>query len=270
MKDTADPEVVVAATPTTSRPLAPHFPWGSRSSRVLSLSLFLIMWELVGRLDRTHLFPPLSRVVLAFWQILVNGELIRGFAVSLQAFVVGFGLSIVAGLLSGLLMARFRPLERILSPYLDILLAVPTIAFIPLFVIWLGLGLPSRVGVIFIFALPVIAVNAFTGIRGVDPQLVEMGVAFGLGQRQLFWKIIIPGAMPLIMAGLRLGVGRAFIGMVASDILLVSVGIGGLIQYYNATFKTAHLFASVLAVLLLAVGLTELTRVAESRLTPWR
>lgn len=270
MKETADPEGIVAATPTTSQPFALRSLWSPRLTRILSLSLVFIIWELVSRLDRTLLFPPLSRVVRAFWEMLINGELIQAFAVSLQAFAIGFGLSIVAGLLIGLLMARFRPFERVSTPYLDILLAAPTIAFIPLLVIWLGLGLPSRVGVIFIFAVTLIAINTFTGIQGVDPQLVEMGRAFCLGESQLVWKIILPAAMPLIMAGIRLGAGRAFIGMVAADILLVSVGIGRLIQYYNATFKTAHLFAVVLAVLLLAVAVTELTRVAESRLSPSR
>ena len=270
MEVTVGPEAVVAAAPTPSRLFARRSPWRSWLIRILSLSVFFVLWELAARLDRTLLLPPPSRVVVALWDILINGELIRAFAVSVQELAIGFGLGIVAGLLIGLLMALFRPLERVISPYLYIVLSVPAIAFIPLLVIWLGLGLPSRVAVVFIFSFPIIAVNAFTGIRGVDPQLVEMGEAFCLGQRQLFWKIILPGAIPLIMAGLRLGAGRAFIGMVASEILLVSVGIGGLIQYYNATFKTAYLFAAVLAVLLVAIALTQLMRVVESRLSPWR
>ncbi|MFQ5856672.1 MAG: ABC transporter permease [Anaerolineae bacterium] len=238
--------------------------------RIVSLSLLMGVWELGGRLDRTLLFPPLSRVVAAFWQLLISGELLAGFAVSLQAFVIGFGLAIAVGIFIGLVMGRLRPVERFFNPYLDILLAAPTIAFIPLFVVWFGLGLTSRVGVIFIFSVVIIAVNTHTGVRGVDPQLVEMGRAFGLREDQLFWKIILPAAMPLIMGGIRLGAGRAFVGMVAADILLVSVGIGGVIQYYNATFKTASLFAAVLAVIMLAVGLIELTRAVERRATAWR
>ena len=264
------PEAVVAGAPMPSRLLARGSPWRSWLTRIVSLSGFFVLWEVAAHLDRTLLLPAPFRVVVALWDMLLNGELIRAFAVSVQELAIGFGLGIVAGLLIGLLMALFRPLERAISPYLYIVLSVPAIAFIPLLVIWLGLGLPSRVAVVFIFSFPIIAVNAFTGIRGVDPQLVEMGEAFCLGQRQLFWKIILPGAIPLIMAGLRLGAGRAFIGMVASEILLVSVGIGGLIQYYNATFKTAYLFAAVLALLLVAVALTQLMRGVESRLSPWR
>ncbi len=270
MEDTANPEVFVAARTRTSRLLSPDAPWRSWLTRILSLAGFLVLWQLAAHFDRTLLLPTPSRVVGALWDLLVDGELIRAFAISVRELTIGFGLGMVVGLLIGLLMALFRPLERAISPYLYIVLSVPAIAFIPLLVIWLGLGLASRVAVVFIFSFPIIAVNAFTGIKGVDPQLVEMGEAFCLGQRQLFWKIILPGAIPLIMAGLRLGAGRAFIGMVASEILLVSVGMGGLIQYYNATFKTAYLFAAVLAVLLVAVALSQILRVVESRLSPWR
>jgi ABC-type nitrate/sulfonate/bicarbonate transport system permease component len=269
MEETLGPEAVVTARPTTRRLFGRHSPWRSWLIRIVSLSVFLVLWDLAAHLDRTLLLPSPSRVLVALWALLTSGELMRAFAVSGQELIVGFGLGMVAGLLIGLLMALFRPLERAISPYLYIVLSVPAIAFIPLLVIWLGLGLASRVAVVFIFSFPIIAVNAFTGIKGVDPQLVEMGEAFCLGQRQLFWKIILPGAIPLIMAGLRLGAGRAFIGMVASEILLVSVGMGGLIQYYNATFKTAYLFAAVLAVLLVAVALAQLLRVVESRLSPW-
>lgn len=270
MVDTANPEVVVVARPRTSRLLASRSPLRSWLTRIASLSGFFVLWEVAARLDRTLLLPAPTRVFVALWDLVTNGELLRAFAVSVQELAIGYSLAVVAGLLIGLLMAWFRPIERIVSPYLYIVLSVPAIAFIPLLVIWIGLGLASRVAVVFIFAFPIIAVNAFTGMRGVDPQLVEMGHAFSLKQRQLFFKIILPGAIPLIMAGLRLGAGRAFIGMVASEILLVSVGVGGLIQYYNATFKMAYLFAAVLAVLVVAVVLTQLMRVLEARLSPWR
>jgi ABC-type nitrate/sulfonate/bicarbonate transport system permease component len=269
MEQTVDPEAIVPAMPRTSRLFARGSPSRSWLTRGISLSAFFLLWGVAARFDRTLLLPSPARVFAALLDLLASGELMRAFVISVQELIVGFGLGMVSGLVVGLFMAWFRPLERAISPYLYIILSVPAIAFIPLLVIWLGLGVTSRIAVVFIFSFPIIAVNAFTGMRGVDPQLVEMGQAFGLKQRQLFWKIILPGAIPLIMAGIRLGAGRAFIGMVASEILLVSVGIGGLIQYYNATFKTAYLFASVLAVLLVAVALTQLMRVVESRLSPW-
>jgi len=270
MEEALGPEAVVTARHAVSRLFGRQSPWRSWLIRVVSLCVFFVLWDLAAHLDRTLLLPSPSRVFAGLWTLLANGELLKAFAISVRELTIGFGLGMATGLLIGLLMALFRPLERAISPYLYIVLSVPAIAFIPLLVIWLGLGLTSRVAVVFIFSFPIIAVNAFTGIKGVDPQLVEMGEAFCLGQRQLFWKIILPGAIPLIMAGVRLGAGRAFIGMVASEILLVSVGLGGLIQYYNATFKTAYLFAAVLAVLLVAVALAQLLRVVELRLSPWR
>jgi NitT/TauT family transport system permease protein len=241
--------------------------WGLR---ILSLLVFATAWEVYGRLDRTLLLPPVSSILRAFWQMLIGGELLAGFAVSLQAFAIGLVVAIALGVFIGLMMGQVDAIERFVNPYVDAMLSSPSIAFIPLFVVWLGLGLTSRIGVILIFSVPIIIVNTYTGVRGVDPQLVEMGKSFSLGRGQLFRKIILPAAIPLIMSGIRLGAGQAFIGMVASDILLVSVGIGGLIQYYNVTFRTASLFAAVLAVILLAVGLIEFARALERRATAWR
>jgi len=242
--------------------------WKARSSkwglRTFSVVAFLVAWERAGQ-GNELLLPPFSKVVVAFGDLLISGELTAGFAVSLQAFVLGFGLATLVGLLLGFAMGRLRALALVFNPYLDILLAAPAIAFIPLMVVWFGLGLFSRVGVVFTFAVVIIAVNTYTGVRGVDPQLVEMSRAFGLNEFQLFRKVILPAALPLIMGGMRLGAARAFVGMVASDIILVSVGIGAVIQKYNATFRTAPLFATILAVILLAVGMMEGMRAIERR-----
>jgi ABC-type nitrate/sulfonate/bicarbonate transport system permease component len=237
--------------------------WGLR---LLSLAVLATTWEALGRLDDRLLFPPLSRVLVALWELIWNGQLLAGFATSLQAWVIGFAISLAAAWWLAALMARFRTVELIANPYIDLLLAAPTIALVPLFVIWFGLGLTSRVGVIITFAFPIIAITAHTALRGIDSQLIEMGRAFDLRGPRLFWKIALPAAIPLLVAGLRLGASRAFVGMVVSDIILVSVGIGELIQLFNATFQTAKLFATILSVLLVAVLMIELFRFLERRI----
>jgi ABC-type nitrate/sulfonate/bicarbonate transport system permease component len=237
--------------------------WGLR---LISLSGLAVTWELVGRLDQRLLFPPLTKVLAALWELIVSGQLATAFATSLQAWVIGFGISLVAAWWLAALMARFRAIELIANPYIDLLLAAPTIALVPLFVIWFGLGLTSRVGVIITFAFPIIAITAHTALRGIDAQLIEMGRAFGMRGVRLFWKVAFPAAIPLLVAGLRLGASRAFVGMVVSDIILVSVGIGELIQLFNATFRTAELFAVILSVLLVAVLMIEVFRFIERRI----
>jgi ABC-type nitrate/sulfonate/bicarbonate transport system permease component len=236
--------------------------WGLR---LISLLILASVWEYVGRTDERLLFPPLSRVLTALVEMIASGQLLVAFGISLQAWVIGFGLSLVAAWGLAALMARFRAVELIANPYIDLLTAAPTIALVPLFVIWFGLGLTSRVGVVFTFAFPILAVTAFTALRGVDTQLIEMGRAFGLRGTRMFTKVAFPAALPLLVAGLRLGASRAFVGMVVSDIILVSVGIGELIQLFNATFRTAQLFATILSVLLVAVLMIEAFRFVERR-----
>jgi ABC-type nitrate/sulfonate/bicarbonate transport system permease component len=211
----------------------------------------------------------LSRVIDAFVSILLDGSLVGALALSLQAWLVGFTICAVGGVWLGLMMARSPFVERIANPYLDIILAAPTIAFIPLLVVWFGLGLAARVSVIVLYAFTLVAVNSFAGIRGVDGGLVDMGRSFGLSGRRLFWKVILPAAMPLIVAGLRLGAARAFVGMIAADTVLVLVGIGSLIEFYNVTFRYPEMYASILAVVLIAVALVEMMAYLQRRAFPW-
>lgn len=257
--------VPAARRPSGIGPRLRRFATSRWGLRLASLAVLAIVWEAVGRLDDRLLFPPLTRVLGALWELIWSGQLAGAFGTSLQAWVIGFGISLVAAWWLAALMARFRTVELIANPYIDLLTAAPTIALVPLFVIWFGLGLTSRVGVIITFAFPIVAVTAYTALRGIDAQLIEMGRAFGLRGFRLFWKVAFPAAIPLLVAGLRLGASRAFVGMVVSDIILVSVGIGELIQLFNATFQTAKLFATILSVLLVAVLLVEVMRFIERR-----
>jgi len=248
----------------------PRRRWSQKTVlRLSSLLVFAVAWETFGRLDATLLLPPLSSVLEAFVAMLLDGTLIGALAVSLQGWAVGFGVSAVAGVWLGLLMARSPLVERVANPYLDALLAAPTIAFIPLFVVWFGLGLTARVSVIFCYAFTLVTVNSFAGIRGVDAGLIDMGRSFGLTGGRLFWKIVLPAALPLIVAGLRLGAARAFVGMVAADTVLVLVGIGALIAFYNATFRFPEMYAAILAVVLLAVAMVELLAYLQRRAFRW-
>jgi ABC-type nitrate/sulfonate/bicarbonate transport system permease component len=244
--------------------------WSRKTTlRVSSLAVFAVAWETFGRLDTSLLLPPLSSVMTALMTMLLDGTLVAALGVSLQGWVVGFGISAVAGVWLGLFMARSSLVERVANPYLDALLAAPTIAFIPLFVVWFGLGLTARVSVIFCYAFTLVTVNSFAGIRGVDAGLIDMGRSFGLTGRRLFWKIILPAALPLIVAGLRLGAARAFVGMVAADTVLVLVGIGELIAFYNTTFRFPQMYAAILAVVLLAVAMVELLAYLQRRMFRW-
>lgn len=238
--------------------------------RLLSLITLGAAWEIAGRTGNTRLLPPLSKVMSAWFDLLLTGQLFQALSVSLQALTLGFILSVLFGVPLGLLMGRYRRLESFLDIYMTALLTVPMISFIPFLVIAFGLGLQSRVWIVFLFAFVIIAINTTAGVRNVDPTLTEMAKSFGAKESELFMKIILPAALPMIMAGVRLGMGRAVLGMVTSEMILAVVGFGAMLMTFGASFNSPGLFATLLTIVLLAVALLALIQYLDRRLTPWR
>ena len=241
-----------------------------RTLRAISLITLALLWEILGRTQNAHLLPPLSKIFSAWIELLISGQLIGALLLSLQALVLGFLLSVGLGVPLGLLMGRYRKVESFLDIYMAALLAVPMISFIPFLVIAFGLGLQSRVWIVFLFAFVIITINTAAGVRNVDPTLTEMARSFGARESELFLKVILPAALPMIMAGIRLGMGRAILGMVTSEMILSAVGFGVMLMTFGASFNSPALFATILTIVLLAVALLALIQYLDRRLTPWR
>lgn len=238
--------------------------------RLLSLITLTAAWEIAGRTGNARLLPPASKVMSVWFDLLLTGQLFHALSVSLQALTLGFLLSVLFGVPLGLLMGRYRRLESFLDIYMTALLTVPMISFIPFLVIAFGLGLQSRIWIVFLFAFVIIAINTTAGVRNVDPTLTEMAKSFGAKESELFMKIILPAALPMIMAGIRLGMGRAVLGMVTSEMILAVVGFGAMLMTFGASFNSPALFATLLTIVLLAVALLALIQYLDRRLTPWR
>jgi len=238
--------------------------------RLLSLITLALLWEIAGRTGNTRLLPPFSIVVVAWFELLVSGQLFRALSISLQAMALGYVLSVLFGVPLGLLMGRYRRLESFLDIYMTALLTVPMISFIPFLVIAFGLGLHSRVWIVFLFAFVIIAINTTAGVRNVDATLTEMARSFGARESDLFLKVILPAALPMIMAGLRLGMGRAVLGMVTSELILAVVGFGAMLMTFSASYNSPALFATILTIVLLAVALLAVIQYLDRRLMPWR
>jgi NitT/TauT family transport system permease protein len=209
-------------------------------------------------------------VISVWWELFVSGQLLQAIAISFQALFLGFFISVLIGVPLGLLMGRYRRLESFLEIYMTALLAVPMISFIPFLVIAFGLGLHSRVWIVFLFAFVIIAINTTAGVRNVDPTLTEMARSFGARESELFLKVILPAAMPMIMAGIRLGMGRAVLGMVTGEMILAAVGFGAMLMTFSASFNSGAVFATILTIVLLAVALLGLIQYLDRRLMPWR
>lgn len=238
--------------------------------RLLSVVTLALLWEIAGRTGNTRLLPPFSIVVVAWFELLVSGQLFRALSISLQAMALGYVLSVLFGVPLGLLMGRYRRLESFLDIYMTALLTVPMISFIPFLVIAFGLGLHSRVWIVFLFAFVIIAINTTAGVRNVDATLTEMARSFGARESDLFLKVIVPAALPMIMAGLRLGMGRAVLGMVTSELILAVVGFGAMLMTFSASYNSPALFATILTIVLLAVALLAFIQYLDRRLMPWR
>ncbi|GAB2615642.1 ABC transporter permease [Pseudactinotalea suaedae] len=237
--------------------------------QLLGFALFAVAWQLYGTYWGGLLVPTFTETVLAVGDLVVDPEFWSAFAVSNQALVLGFLAAVVLGVPLGLLLGRFPVAERLSNVYLNILLVTPMAAIIPLLVMSVGFGLASRVILVTIFAIVMVVVNVRSGVRQVDPALLQMARSFGASERQTWMRVLIPGALPSIMTGIRLGLGRAVTGMVIVELLMVSVALGGLILNYRSRFDGAHLYATIVLILIEALVLIGAARWLESRLAPW-
>jgi ABC-type nitrate/sulfonate/bicarbonate transport system permease component len=239
-------------------------------TNMLSILSLAVLWEVAGRTLDSVLIPPLSQIGAAWWKLLSSGKLLSNLTMSLTTLAAGFVLAVLIGIVVGVLMGRFRAVEHFLDLYVNALMSAPTTAFIPVLILWFGLGVQSRIAVVFLFAVFVIIINTMTGVKQVDRVFVEMARSFGAREREVFFKIILPAAMPAIMAGVRLGMGRAVKGMVTAEMLLTLTGIGAMIMQYGSSFATDSLFAVILTILMVAMITMKLVQWVDRWLTGWK
>ena len=239
-------------------------------ANVLSILTLAILWEVAGRTIDSMLIPPLSKIGAAWWKLLLSGKLLANLSLSLWTLAAGFFLAVFIGIVIGVLMGRFRGVEHFLDLYVNALMSAPTTAFVPVLILWFGLGVESRIAVVFLFAVFVVIINTMTGVKQVDGTFVEMARSFGAKEQEVFFKILLPAALPAIMAGVRLGMGRAVKGMVTAEMLLTLTGIGGMIMQYGSAFATDSLFAVILTILIVAMITTKGVQMVDQRLTGWK
>jgi ABC-type nitrate/sulfonate/bicarbonate transport system permease component len=237
--------------------------------RIGSLVVFALVWEWAARRMDSLLVPGFIATLEALFGLLASPELWNALWVSNQAMLLGFALGALIGVPLGLLMGRWTLVEKFVDPYLSILLVTPMAAVIPLIIMATGLGLVSRVLVVFSFAVVVITVNTRAGLRTLDPTWIEMAHSFGATEAQTWRKILLRGALPAILTGLRMGLARAISGMLIVELLLLALGVGRLILDAEGTFDSAQLYATVLVIIAEAVLLMQACRWLERRAAPW-
>ena len=238
---------------------------------VLSVILGLGLWQLV---DLFLIHNPLvsvgpARIAEAFVKLLVQGEIARHVYATFIESALGYAVGAVVGIAFGVVMGLNRTIKNIVHPWVTIAYNAPVILLAPLFITALGVGMASKIVIVFISAVFPVLFNTYTGITTVDARLVEAVRAFGGTPRQIFFKVTLPSSIPLIMTGLRLSVGRAIVGAIVSEFFGSRAGIGYLISAASEAFRTADAFVGVV---LLAIGgyvTFEVLKYAERKIAPW-
>jgi ABC-type nitrate/sulfonate/bicarbonate transport system permease component len=238
--------------------------------RFTTVAVFLIAWELYGRsLNPIFLSYPVA-ILGAARDLLQSGELVAALLKSMQGLVIGYSLAVVVGIVLGLLMGRYRSVYYALNPFIVALYSTPGVALIPLIMLWFGLGLQAKIVIIFESCFFPVVLNTYAGVRNVSRSNVDVARAYGASERQVLRLVLLPSALPFIMAGIRLAVGRGVIGMVVAEFFTALSGLGSLIIVYSNAFATAKLFVPVITLSLLGVTLTALAQLLERRLAPWK
>ncbi|MGH3383608.1 MAG: ABC transporter permease [Nocardioidaceae bacterium] len=237
----------------------------------LSLLAGAAVWEVYGRLQESALFvPTFTRTVVALLEQVQTELFWRSYADTLVPFAYGWLGALVFGVVVGVVMGRSRVLTGLGSPYLAFLNALPISTLVPIVVIAAGIDTTARALLVFLFAVVDVILTSAAGARYVDHDLIDMARSFGMSRVRTFRKVMLPGAMPGILAAVRVGTGRAIVGMVVMELLLVSAGVGKLISRYKDTFASADLYAVVVSLGIFGLVMLGLVRTLEDRVLRWR
>mgnify|MGYP003607034985 CR=1 FL=1 len=234
------------------------------------LAAVLLVWTLAARAAPSGLFASPLAVARAGWGLLVDGKLLPALQSSLTVYLIGTGAAAFLGSLLGLAMGTWRLLGRTLDVYVLALAATPRVAFIPLIIVMLGLGIEAKLLVVFLGAVMPVILNAYAGVRAADPELVEMAQATGAGRARILVHVVLPGAVPYLMTGIRIGAAIGLINTIVAELYTAISGLGGLLAVYGGRFRMAEYLAVVVVLALIGALVTEGLRLAEKRLLRWR
>jgi NitT/TauT family transport system permease protein len=249
--------------------------WGaigrSNFAGILSVAGGLLLWEFVSRVliaNALFLAAP-SQIVLAIYDLSLTGEMEQHIKASGSEFVIGYVIASMIGIGFGFAMASSTRFKQALQPWISGFYATPTIALAPLFILWLGIGIWSKVLVVITLVLFPVTINTEAGLRQTSDRLIEMLKCFGASGTQIFFKVSLPSALPFILAGLKIGIGRGLIGVVVAELFGSRAGLGRLISTSADTFNMPELFAGVIVLATAGITMTAGFTWIERRLVPW-
>jgi NitT/TauT family transport system permease protein len=243
-----------------------------RMCGITAVVLFLSLWEWAGTSGAVNpLFSSSpSRIVNAFVKLVASGELGYDCLISAREFVFGFALAIIIGIPFGILMGWYRPVEAVLDPFVNFFYATPRVALLPLMIIWLGIGINSKIAIVYLGAIFAILINTITGMKTLDESLLKAARSFGATDYQIFKTIALPGSVPYVLGGIRLGLGHALVGIIVGELYAATAGVGYLIAVAGNTFQTDKVLVGVVIIAGAGMAITAGFKRIEDHFEKWR
>ena len=278
---------VLLAEPVASRDSRPTIPAREARSTVkpsrakqyepivigtLSVVIALTAWQLVAnaRIWTVLLLPGPWDVAQAFVKLFQTDDIWLDIATSGTEMGIGYGMAIVIGLVIGLLMGWYTRFQYALDPFVNFFYSTPRIVLIPLFILWFGIEMQPKIAVIFLGALFPIIINTMAGVRNTEAALLRVARSFGASDALIFRRVVLPGSVPFILTGFRLGIGHALTGVVVAELIAAKHGVGQLIAIASQTFQTPKMLAGVILIAGAGMLLTTLLQRIENRFQSWR
>jgi len=248
----------------------------NQERKILGLSssiLFLLVWEAMGNwfqvINPMFMSAP-SLIIKAGWQMFASGEIWNDLYVSGIEFFWGYILSVVVAIPFGIAIGWYKRFAYICDPFVNAMNATPRVALLPLVIIWLGIGILSKVGIIFLGAVFPLLINTRDGVKTTPANLLTAARSFGASEWQIFRSVVLPSTVPFILTGLRLAIGSALIGVMVGELYAATAGIGFMITVAGATFQTDKVFVGVLIFAITGMCLTDVVDRYEHRFDKWR
>jgi NitT/TauT family transport system permease protein len=263
---------VQAGALAEARPAAPvKLPLWERPAfyRYGFLLIILVVWELVAPFINPIFFTSPTAIAAAFYETTMNGELPYFLMQSLQVMLYGTGIAIAVGIPLGIAMARIRWLDWALDLPINALYATPLVAVVPLLVLWFGIYMKAKIIVVFLFAVFPILINTYQGVRECDKGMLEVAHSFRSSEWNVWRDVLLPFAVPYIVAGVRLAIGRGLIGMIIAEFYTTISGLGFMVTKYANVFAMDKTFVPVIVLMVLGVSLTTLLKWVGKRIAPW-
>jgi NitT/TauT family transport system permease protein len=239
---------------------------------LFSTLVIMILWELISRNPRVpdFILPAPLRVWNSFWQVALDGTLVRHMAYTLAEVITGLALGVAAASIIGYLLAKSPTMEKLLSPYVVASQAIPIVAIAPLLVIWFGPGLTSKVLICALIVFFPVLINTIVGLQSVPDDLRDLMRSLQATARQTFWMLEVPASLPIFLGGLRIGATLAVIGAVVGEFVGADRGLGFLVNRARSQYDTALVFVAIFTLVFLALSMYGLVTLLERRLLAWR